>query len=223
MVPSPDPAKRLIIYDLDGTLVDTERDIATAVNAMLAGLGAAPRPQPEIRGFVGRGLRELVAATLNTQDPGRIETAMERFAIHYQAHLLEHSRLYPGCLALLEHFRGRIQVVLTNKPDPFARQVVEGFGLTSYFAEVIPGNSDYPKKPDPAAALALMRRHGASPARTLLIGDSPIDIETGRRAGIFTVVVGHGFSDPEELRQAAPDALTADFGELLELARRAGW
>jgi len=151
------------------------------------------------------------------------EEAMQLFGTHYQAHLLEHSRLYPGCLDLLEHFRERVQVVLTNKPDPFARQLIDALGAASYFAELIPGNSDYPKKPDPAAALALMRRHGAAPDSTLLIGDSPIDIETGRRARIFTVVVGHGFSDPEELRRAAPDALAADFGELLALARRAGW
>lgn len=215
--------KRLIVYDLDGTLVDTQEDIAQAVNYALESLRAPARPADEIRRFVGWGLRELMATCLATTDPSLIDRGVALFEACYRQHLLDHSRLYPGGRDALEHFKDRHQAVLTNKPNPFACDLLEGLGVGRYFVEIIAGNSGYPKKPDPTSLLALMERLGVSAAHTILVGDSPIDIQTGRRAKVLTIVVSHGFSDEQALQAAQPDAQVKDFDALLELARSRGW
>jgi HAD superfamily hydrolase (TIGR01509 family) len=217
---------RLIIYDLDGTLVDTRQEIVEANRYVLSHAGASP----------GRLEREHAEAL---------------FATYYAHHANEHSRLYPGAQRVLDYFNERAQAVLTDRPNPFARHLLEALGLSSYFLDVIPppdtspkaasprarrsasrcvpgggiiaGDSPYPRKPHPAGALALMAKAGARPADTLLIGDSPTDIETGRNSGVFTIAMSHGLFPESELRAAAPDALVEDFGHLLELARRHGW
>jgi len=214
---------RLIVYDLDGTLVDTKADIGRAVNYALEGLGLPPRPQPTIEQFVGRGLRHLIQQCVGVDDPARIEEGMRLFRASYAEHLLDESRLYPGAREVLEYFRSRIQVVITNKPNPFSQQILDGLGIAEYFAELIAGESAYPEKPDPTGLLAVMGRHGTTPANTLLVGDSAIDIEMGKRAGITTAAVAHGYVGEDDLRAAGPSVLVRDFRELLARARREAW
>ena len=215
--------KRLIIYDLDGTLVDTGEDIAQAVNHMLRELTGAALSHEEIRRFVGSGLHDLVARCLKTQDPDVIERGMALFGRYYAQHLTDHSRLYPGAKPLLEYFRERTQVLITNKPLPFARDLIAALEVAAYFAEVIAPGSPYPKKPDPTAIVSLMARYHLTSHDVLLIGDSLIDIQTGRNAGVLTAIVQQGFANQEELKAAAPDLLTRDLHELLALARQQGW
>ena len=215
--------KQLVIYDLDGTLIDTLEDIARAVNHMTRELEAAPLAVEEVRRLVGHGLHQLVRGCLKTDDARRIERGATIYRAFYAEHLLDHSRLYPGAQEVLEHFKARAQVVVTNKPDPFSRDLLRALGVAGYFLDVIAGDGAYPKKPDPAAVRAMMERAGASPGQTLLIGDSPIDIQTGQAAGVLTVGVLHGFTDEAELAAAGPDALAVDFQALLQLARRHGW
>ena len=215
--------RQLICYDLDGTLVDTLEDIAQAANHMLRELQVPPLPVHEIRRSIGKGLHELVTHCLKTEDPQRIEQGTRIYRAYYTQHLLDHSRLYAGTQALFDHFSTRRQVVITNKPNPYSRQILESLGVAHYFCEIVAGNSAYPKKPHPAALLALMEREQVHPMDTIFIGDSPVDIETGRSAGVVTIGVLHGFSDAQELITAHPDVLVENFAQLLELAQRHGW
>ena len=216
-------AKRLILYDLDGTLVDTLGDLTAAVHVMLARLGAPPAPASEIRRHVGRGATELVRRCLGTEEPGRVQEGLAMLLTSYEEHLTDSSCLYPGTRELLAWFGGRRQAVITNKPDPHARRLLEALGIAGFFEDIVAGNGRYPKKPDPAAVLGLMGEAGARPAETLMIGDSPIDVDTGRRAGVSTVGVLHGFCDEAELLEAAPDVLVKGFPELRAMAITLGW
>ena len=216
-------AKRLIIYELDGTLVDSLEDLVAAVNVMLGEMGASPLSAREIRRHVGWGLHELVRRCLCTDEARRIERGMTRFRAYYGRHLLDHTQLYPGARDVLDHFRARRQGIVTNKPNPFCRDVLEGLGVSGYFSEVIAGDSGHPKKPDPAGVRALLKSARVDPSESLLVGDSPIDVETGRRARVFTIGVLNGFADEQELQAAAPDAVAHDLGELLAMAKARGW
>ena len=222
--------KRLIIYDLDGTLVDTLEDITAAANHMLDVLGAPAVAAQDIRRAVGRGVEELVARCLGTEDPARIEQGVAVYRTHYAQHLADHSRLYPGARALLDYFTppraggtGCRQAVVTNKPNPFSRDLLAALGIEGYFVAIVAGDAEYPRKPDPSAVQALMQRASAAPEETVVIGDSPVDVEAGRRAGVFTVGMRHGFADEDELAAASPGALVGSFPELLALAKRLGW
>jgi phosphoglycolate phosphatase len=216
---------RLIVYDLDGTLVDTLEDITASANHMLERLGLPPIPASDVRGYVGRGVRELVTRCLGTEDGEHLERGLRLYREHYGRHLLDRSRLYPGARETLEHFKrlGRAQAVITNKPDPYSTQILAGLGVEGYFTAIIAGDTQYPKKPDPASLRALMERSGAAPGETVFIGDSPVDVETGRRAGVLTVAVTHGLADVRELAEAAPEVTVAGFAELVALAAARRW
>lgn len=215
--------KRLIVYDLDGTLVDTLEDIAASANHMRAQLGLPQLPARQIRGYIGQGLHELVRHCLQTEDPKLVDQGTKIYRRYYTLHLLDHSRLYPDVPAVLAHFKGRRQAVITNKPNPYSRDILTALGIAEYFIDIIGGNSAYPKKPDPTSLLALMASEQIDAADTLFVGDSPIDIETGRKAGVLTVTVMHGLSDREELMRAQPDLLVSDFQEFLAAARHHRW
>ena len=215
--------KRLLIYDLDGTLIDTKRDIAEAVNVMLQTLQRPPLSVDAVWRSVGHGVQQLVAGCLDTADPARIQQGLELFHQHYTRHFLDHSRLYPGASALLEHFATSTQVILTNKPDPYTRPLLAHLGLTRYVAEVISAESGYPKKPDPAAVQALMSRYATTASEVVLIGDSAIDVETGHRAGVPTVLVLHGLRLETIPHAATLDAQVDDLTQLLTLAKRRSW
>ena len=215
--------KRLVIYDLDGTLVDTAQDIAQAVNHAVTSLGHAPLASREIRAGVGRGVAHLIGQCLQTDDETRIAAGVQLFRDYYGAHLVDHSTLYPGTREALDYFRARTQVVLTNKPDPYAQDLLHALGIDGSFAQIVAADGHAPIKPDPSAVFALLEAYGAAPKEALMIGDSPIDVETGRRAGVLTAVVSHGFSDEADLRAARPDALVRDFPALLALAKQRAW
>ena len=211
------------MYDLDGTLVDTRRDIAEAANHMRSRMGLPPMPEKEICGYVGLGLQSLVEGCLGTADPAKAEEGTRVYRAYYSEHLLDHTVLYPGAREVLEHFRPRRQAVITNKPDPYSRRILEALGVDGYFFEIVAGNSGYPKKPDPESLLALMRGEGAAASGTLFVGDSPVDVETGAKAGVLTVAVSQGFTERDELERSGPDHLIEGFQELLDLAREKAW
>jgi len=203
--------------------VDTRRDIAEAANQMRSQMKMAPLPQEQIIRNVGNGVHELIAGCLQTEDPQRIEAGIKIYRAYYARHMLDHSRLYPGALDLLNRFRDRKQAVITNKPNPYSREILAGLGVAGYFLEIIAGDSEYPKKPNPSALVSLMEKNSVSAERTLFIGDSAVDVQTGRSAKVLTVVIRHGFSDEAEIRDAAPDRVVDDFKQLIELAQSNGW
>ena len=215
--------KSLILYDLDGTLVDTKEDIASSANHMLGRMGLPPLTVEQVVPFVGKGISQLIAACLGTDDPRLMEEGLRIYRAHYAEHMLDKSRLYPGALDLLEHFKSRVQAVITNKPNPYSTEILKGLGVARYFIEIVGGDSPYPKKPEPDSLLALMKKAGAGPDETLFIGDSVVDIQTGRRAGVLTAVVTHGFERKEVLLGESPALAVESLKALLEEAKGRGW
>ena len=207
--------RRLIVFDLDGTLVDSARDLAAGVNDMIARLspGTAPLTEPEVRAFIGEGARLLVARSLAhrgiAHDP---DEALGVFLERYRLRMLETTRPYPGVVEALQALSGCTLAVLTNKPGDLSRAIVDGLGLSHCFARVY-GSGDVPRKPDPAGLRRLMQETGHAPADTLMVGDSGVDVLTGRAAGVRTVGVTFGFA-PASLREHPPDALLDDLRAL---------
>jgi len=205
---------RLLIFDLDGTLIDSKLDLALSVNAMREQLGLEPLPHETIATYVGQGVEKLVQRSLGE---GTTEETLARglamFREHYRQHMLDNTNTYPGVREALEELRGRSMAVLTNKPVKHSREILSGLGLGHYFSAVYGGNSFAQKKPDPAGALALMRENDASSEETLMIGDSETDVLTGRNAGVRTCGVTYGFGAPT-LQNAPPDLTIDDLREL---------
>lgn len=189
------PTIRLAVFDLDGTLVDSGTDLSNAVNALIEDLGGQPLPGPAILAMVGDGAgvlvrRSLAAASIDPDTPG----ALNRFLALYDSRLLDYTAPYPGMAEALEQLRGRIAAaVLTNKPAHATARILDGLGLTHHFSAVVAGDSTWGRKPDPAGLLHLASSAGVAPDRTLMVGDSPIDLQTARRAGTRVCLVRYGF------------------------------
>jgi phosphoglycolate phosphatase len=209
----------LVVFDLDGTLVDASRDLAAAVNAAISTLapGAAPLPLEVVRSFVGDGARLLVSRSLAAAGLGRgVEEVLPVFLDCYRQRLLDSTCLYPGVLEALDLLRDRRLAVLTNKPGDLSRAILSGLGVADRFARVW-GGGDFPgRKPDPAGLRLLMEELGAAPGETLMVGDSAVDVRTGRAAGVRTVGVTYGLS-PASLSEEPPDQLIGDLRELTRL------
>jgi phosphoglycolate phosphatase len=185
----------LIVFDLDGTLVDSRRDLAESTNEMLATYGAPPFPIDDVARMVGEGAKKLVERALAAAglDPAEPE-ALQRFRDIYDRRLLMHTRPYEGIPALVRDLSAaHTLAVLTNKPEAPSRRLLDAFELAVAFRRVIGGDSEWPRKPDPAGLRALMREFGATPQSTVLVGDSMIDVETARRAGVPMCVALYGF------------------------------
>lgn len=215
--------KKLIVYDLDGTLVDTREDITRSVQHMLREMGAPELPPAEIQRYVGRGLHHLVASALKSRDQKGVERGAKIYRNFYARHMMDHSRLYEGALDLLKFFEGRKQAVITNKPNPFTQDMLTRLGVAGYFVEILAGDSVYPKKPDPSGLLAILKNEKIAAGDALFIGDSVIDIETARNAGVEIAVVLHGFSGQDELESASPDLISRDFTALKAAIQSKGW
>lgn len=213
---------RLIVFDLDGTLIDSRRDLANATNALLVECGAAPLSEERIGGMVGDGAATLVARAFAAVDIDRPSDALERFLRIYGDHLLDHTRPYPGIREALDHLRSRRQLaVLTNKPLASTRRILDGLSLASYFppAAVVGGDGPFPRKPDPAALCHLAAQADVPLRDTLLVGDSAIDWRTARAAGVAACLVRYGFGfDGVPLDQLrAEDRVISAPNELMSL------
>jgi phosphoglycolate phosphatase len=202
---------RVAILDMDGTIVDTLDDLVASVNAALAAVGLPPRPSDEVRQFVGEGARRLVSRAVAPHEE-LVEPALEAWWRHYEAHLLDRTRPYPGVAEALGR-AGRTLAVHTNKPGRLARRILDELGLSARFAEVL-GGDEAPRKPDPAGTLGILRRLGARPEDAIFVGDSRVDVETARAAGVPMVAVTWGFRPREELVAAGAVHFVSTGGEL---------
>jgi phosphoglycolate phosphatase len=213
---------RLVVFDLDGTLIDSRRDLADAANALVAELGGAPLTEEQVAGMVGEGAALLVRRALRASgvDPDS-RAALARFLELYDERLLAHTRAYEGIPEALAALAPRVALaVLTNKPAQATERILSGLGLRGYFRDVIGGDSPLGRKPDPAGLVELMSRAGARLDETVLVGDSHIDLETARRAGVRICLARYGFGftiDPLDLYRS--DVLVDSPGELEALGK----
>ena len=220
--PIPVDSLRLVVFDLDGTLIDSRQDLCNSVNATLESFDLNPLPDAVIASFIGDGAAMLIRRALAV--PGELPAdapppeerffneAFAFFLDYYRAHKLDYTLPYPGVLDALEALKTlpdgstRKMAVLTNKPVRPARAICEGLGLSPYFFGIYGGDSFSTKKPDPLGLAALMAQARAAASETLMIGDSDVDIKTARNAGAWAMGCTFGLS-PESLHEAQPDVV----------------
>ena len=207
----------LIVYDFDGTLVDTLFDIADSVNLTLADLSLSQLPRETIRKYVGKGVEHLMSQTLDDTDFTDIPQAVSLFKKHYSENLVKHTDFYPHGRDILEHFKNKKQAICSNKPEGFVRQILESLNGLQPFDAILGGDSVKSKKPDPEGLNSILEQLNVSADEAVLIGDSPVDIETGKRAGVYTCVVNYGLGFAEEIAAAKPDCSIDCLSELKEI------
>jgi phosphoglycolate phosphatase len=207
---------RALIFDLDGTLIDSKRDLIHSVNAMLRELGRAHLADETISGYIGRGAPQLVAQALgNGATEEEQKQALQFFLSYYEEHKMDTTRAYPGVAQTLEALAALPMAVLTNKPVRISVRILREMGLAKYFRAIYGGNSFETKKLDPLGAATILREFGASPREAMLVGDSEVDVQTARNAGTFAAVVNYGFGVHD--RGAHPADIYLDrFTDLME-------
>lgn len=204
----------VLIFDLDGTLIDSKLDLALAVNAMLEHSGRQRFAHDAIYQLVGNGAPTLVRRALGGgASDAEVEAALTYFLSYYREHMLDNTVLYPGVRECLERLEGRSLAVLTNKPVRFSVAIIEGLGIARYFRYVYGGNSFEKKKPDPIGVETLLRDFQAQPRQAMVVGDSEVDVQTARNAGTWACGVTYGLGS-DRLPQCAPDLLLDSLTEL---------
>jgi phosphoglycolate phosphatase len=219
-----DPAKiQLILFDLDGTLIDSRLDLVHSINAMLRHLGRPELPGDVIATYVGDGAPMLVRRALgDPEDENQVQRALDFFLSYYREHKLDNTYVYDGILDTLRRLqngydcRARRMAVLSNKPVHPSRAIVDALGLKGFFFAVYGGNSFPTKKPDPLGAKQLLLEANCRPEQAVIVGDSSNDILTGRNAGLWTIGVSYGFA-PQTLDLTPPDVRIDSPAELAQV------
>lgn len=206
----------LIVFDLDGTLVDTKKDIALSLNHALVQEGFAPLAHDHIAAMVGKGARQLVEEALGNPPAEDLQRVFVTFLDHYADHLLDHSEVYPGVEDfLMAHAQWNLAVV-TNKPERHTQKMLAGLNLERHFFAVIGGDTLVQRKPHPSALEVLEQQVGPW-EQGFMVGDSLVDLEFGRAGGLITCLLTHGFGLATELEAGRPDYLVEDFLALAQL------
>ncbi len=185
---------RALIFDLDGTLIDSEQDLINATNATLRELGHGELPAARVSSFIGHGAAKLVSRALGPDATEREQAdALQIFLRHYETNKLDYTRAYAGVPEALEKLFPMPMAVLTNKPLLLSKQILESLELAKYFAVIYGGDSFATRKPDPLGVQEILRQFAVAPGDAILIGDSEVDVQTARNAGIFAAAVNYGF------------------------------
>lgn len=215
---------KLVIFDLDGTLIDSRLDLVHSVNAALRHIGRAALPDDVIASYVGDGAPILIQRALGGEavEEPVVRRGLQFFLSYYREHKLDHTTVYEGVPEALRAVQrgsdgaARKLAVLSNKPVVPSRAIVEALGLAPFFIQIYGGNSFATKKPDPEGARKLLEESGVWPAEAAIVGDSHVDVETGKNAGLWTVGVNYGFA-PHTLKDAEADVLVDSPGELAKV------
>jgi phosphoglycolate phosphatase len=211
---SPFLGVRVLVFDLDGTLIDSETDLANSVNATLKHLGREALPLERIASYVGQGAPRLIEQALGTSGTTEeCQAGLEHFLSYYRAHMLDHTVTYPGVREALTALDGMPMAVLTNKPVRFSQRILEGLGLARYFRFVYGGNSFETKKPHPAGMHTLLKDFQAEAKQVMIVGDSEVDVLTARNSGTWACGVTYGLGS-KRLAGCPPDLLLDNLAEL---------
>ena len=193
-MPATLPEIRALIFDLDGTLIDSEQDLINSTNAMLRELGRPQLPPQTVSSFIGHGAARLVARAMGSSaSEAQISQALQIFLHIYEAHKLDHTRAYPSVPEALEKLFPIPMAVLTNKPTAISESILQALNLAKYFRAIYGGDSFPAKKPDPQGAITILQAFGVPPSAALLVGDSDVDVTTARNAGMRAAAVNYGF------------------------------
>jgi phosphoglycolate phosphatase len=212
-----------LLFDLDGTLIDSRADLARSINLMLADLGRPNLPEETIASFVGDGVKVLTYRSLTATHPQKSppdaalhRRGLELMGAHYATQMLVSTHLFPRVPETLDLLKGRAKGVVTSKEVHFTKQILEHFGIAGHFQCIVGGDTLPQHKPDPAPVLEALRQLGRSPQGVVMIGDSENDIYAGRAAGTLTCGASYGFRDREQMQAVGPDFLIDSFAQLIE-------
>jgi phosphoglycolate phosphatase len=207
----------LMIFDLDGTLVSSGTDLAVAVNYTLKELGLARRPEKEIIGFVGDGVRKLIEKTLGNPQVRLVDNALKIFTDYYSEHLLDNTKLYPAVTDVLKNFADKTKIILTNKRYEFTLKIARALNLEKHFHEIIGADSMPYQKPDARLIDYLLHKYEAEKDKTVMIGDGINDIYVAKNAGISSVAYLNGLGSKDDLLSAKADYYCESLSELNSL------
>lgn len=208
--------KKLLIFDLDGTLVDSGDDIARAANKTLVAMGYATLSIDAVKKNIGWGVKMLLKGLMPNEGEEGLREAREKFLLFYGEHLTDETYVYPGVTDTLTYFKdsGKTMAVVTNKPEGLSRRVIDELGLNGFFMMLIGGDTLRNRKPHSEPLERVMAETGFSAEETVFVGDSPVDSETGINAGVFTIGVSYGFRNIKELRASNFNLIIDKFSEL---------
>ena len=185
---------KALVFDLDGTLIDSKLDLVNSVNATLREMKREALPTDVVASYVGSGAPVLIRRSLGgNPSEEELKRALAFFLVHYEEHKLEHTRLYPGVAETLAELKSLPMSVLTNKPERISVRILEGLGVAQYFRSIYGGNSFETKKPDPLGAKTILSEFRLGAHETAMVGDSEVDVQTARNAGMPSVIVNFGF------------------------------
>jgi phosphoglycolate phosphatase len=208
---------RALIFDLDGTLIDSKVDLIHSVNAMLREMGRPELRAATISGYIGHGAPQLVARAMSgTATEEELKRALQFFLGYYEEHKMDNTRAYPGVTETLEKLKGLPLAVLTNKPERISVRILRSLGLAAYFRAIYGGNSFESKKPDPYGARRILSEFGVAAGETAIVGDSEVDVQTARNAGTLAAAVNYGFGVHDRTAHPA-DFYLDSFAELTKL------
>jgi len=207
----------LLIFDLDGTLVDTHRDLANSVNFALNALDLPPLETEEVMSYVGDGLKKLMDRSLPKDRLEKIEEVIDIFRSHYREHLLDFSVFYPNVENVLNHFQDKKMAVVSNKPEEFTRLILEGLQVTDFFEIILGGDFLPVMKPKPGPILHILNQLSVSPGKAAIVGDGTTDMEAGKAANVLTCAVTYGLKKKEVLLKTKPDFMIDDIVELKKI------
>jgi phosphoglycolate phosphatase len=210
---------KALLFDLDGTLIDSKRDLVQSVNATLREMGRAELPEDLVASYVGSGAPILIGRALGAAaSETELQNALKFFLAHYDAHKLDFTKEYPGVREALHKLRAVPMAVLTNKPVNISVRILEGLGLAGFFRAIYGGNSFATKKPDPLGANTILSELGIAAAQAAMVGDSEVDVQTARNVGMISAIVNFGFGTHDRVAYPA-DIYLDHMEELAPLIR----
>jgi phosphoglycolate phosphatase len=196
---------RLVIFDFDGTLIDSKYDIAVSVNLTLMDMNLPTRPPEEIFSFVGDGVKRLLRLSVGEDNESQYEKALAIFREHYLAHCLDSTKFYEGLDSVFHSLQGKTKAIATNKSFEYTLRIVKGLGVHNTFAAIECPNDTYDLKPDPGMLFRILEQLEVAPEHAMLVGDSTNDVRAAKAAGMRACAVGYGYGNREKVLALEPD------------------